>query len=186
MNKLVKYVYDIFGWMYRECKFLNNRTIVNTYYYDLKEPVKNKYGEFLPPLTNSIIQNKNVLISYYEIDNAVAISPFKINVNSKDASGKEHTQELTTENELYNEPSKHERDEVELYNKTHIGALPLLNCKFNPLYYEAQMEVKSIKEMRKAGNGLSSMSFTSLLFYGAIGIVVILVFYAIYTGAIRL
>lgn len=187
MNKLVKYLYDIFGWMYRECKFMNNHSIVNTYYYDLKEPIKNKYGEFLPPLTVCVIQNKNALISYYEIDNANGISPFPVTLKSKDGTGKEFQQELTTIGDLYNEPSKNERDLVEAYMKTKIGAVPLLNCKFNPLYYEAQMEVKSIKEMRKVSNSaIGNMSITSLLMYGAIAVVAILIIYALSTGAIRL
>jgi hypothetical protein len=187
MFKMFKYVYDIFGWQYRECKFLNAKFLVDTHYYDLSEPVKNKYGEFLTPINESVIHDKHILISYYEIDNATALSLYKLEIKNKDSSGTEYIQDLTTNQPLLSEPSKHEKEKVIEYTDTKLGALPLLNCKLNPYFFEAQMNVKSMKEMKKASGGvLGNMSIGNMLFYGIIGFIIILVLYAIYTGAIHL
>lgn len=187
MMKLMKYVYDIFGWQYYECRFLNAKYLVDTFYYDLSEDIRNKYGEFFRPESEGVIHDKHVIIGYYEIDNSVSKSLYPIKTKNIDATGKEYVQDLTVNGSLLNEPSKHERDKVEDYSTTKTGALPLLNCKMNPFYFESQMNVKSMKEMKKASGGmLNNMSIGNMLFYGVIGLIAILVIYAVYTGKISI
>jgi hypothetical protein len=165
---------------------MNGKNIVKTYYYDLGEVIKNKFGEFLPPIEESIIIQKNVLISHFQIDNANQLSIFPIKTRNVDVDGTEHVQSLTTNEPLKNIQSKAEVEKVTKFIDDKKGALPLLNVKFNPFYYQAQMEIKSIKEMRKANtNTIGGYSLENILIFGGIAVVIIIAVYAVYTGAIK-
>lgn len=185
MFSLFKYLYDLFGWTYRKCYFMNEKYIVKIYYYDLGEAIKNKFGQFFTPDKESVIRQKHMLISFFEFDDAKPLSPFELQISNNDGTAT-HEQKLTTKEKLSSEPSKEEIKKVEDFQRDKKGALPLLNVKLNPMYLQAQMEVKSLREMKKVNNGmLGNMKFEDMLVIGGIIVVAIVVIYAFYSGMIK-
>jgi hypothetical protein len=173
---------------------MNDKFVVKIYYYDLGETIKNKFGEFDIPLKESVVRRKHMLESFYEIDDAKPLSPFELEISNKEIINQDgekqekiHTQKLTTNEPLRSEINEHEKALIKKYQADKKGALPLMNVKLNPFYYQAQLEVKSLKEMKKAGGTvIGGMKFEDVLIIGGILIVAAVIFYAFYSGMITL
>lgn len=145
----LNWLYDAFQWLYWEQHILREFDDIKTVRYDItsRSFKTKKFGEFSLPMKGQYVRKKNKLIAYYHDDNKEALAYAKIYIANTDAAGTLQIQEFTTDKPLTEIPEAVSKKIVDDFKDTGKGAIPLLECKTNPLLYKSMMADKRLKEL---------------------------------------